>query len=165
VIDVGAGAGFPGVVLKIAQPHIQLTLVEATRKKAGFLRHLVQALGLEQVTVLAERIETVGQDHHHRAGYDLAVARAVAALPVLAEYMLPLLRIGGQMLAQKGVDPADEVQAAANVLRTLGGRHQQTIPVTVPHVDAARNLVLIAKVAATPKAYPRRPGQPAKNPL
>ena len=165
VIDVGAGAGFPGVVLKIAQPHIQLTLVEATQKKATFLRHLVEALALAQVTVVAERIETVGQDKQHRAKYDLAVARAVAAMPVLAEYMLPLLRLGGVMLAQKGVDPAAEVQAAAQALRLLGGRHRQTLPVTVPDLEAARHLVLIDKVAATPRDYPRRPGLPAKNPL
>ena len=165
VIDVGTGAGFPGLPLKIARPHIQLTLVEATGKKVAFLRHLVGELGLENVTILHNRIETVGRDPDHREQYRLAVARAVAELRVLAEYMLPLLRPGGMMLAQKGTDPAAEVAAAARALQVLGGEHRQTMPVAIPGLPAARHLVLIQKNRPTPATYPRRAGVPTRKPL
>lgn len=165
VVDVGSGAGFPGLVLKIAQPHIQLALIEATGKKAAFLEHLVQKLALSQVTVLNERAETIGQQADRRERYHLAVARAIAPLPVLAEYALPLLRLDGLLLAQKGADPAPEVAAAARALEVLGGRHLKTLPVTIPQLDAARHLVLIQKTGPTPKHYPRQPGRPAKKPL
>jgi 16S rRNA (guanine527-N7)-methyltransferase len=165
VVDVGSGAGFPGLALKIAQPHIQLTLIEATGKKVEFLKHLVQVLGLSAVTVLHHRAEEAGRLPNHRGHYQLAVARAVAQLPILAEYMLPLLKVDGLMLAQKGVDPAAEIKAAKGALGVLGGRHLKTIPVEIPDLDAARHLVLIKKVKPTPKPYPRQPGLPAKKPL
>ena len=165
VVDVGAGAGFPGLALKIAQPHIQLTLVESTGKKVKFLRFMVEELALENVTVLHNRAEEVGRKPAHRGRYDLALARAVAGLPVLAEYMLPLLKKGGLMLAQKGRDPGDEVRAAANALGILGGVHRRTLSVAVPNLKAERHLVLVKKMKETPKQYPRRAGTPAKKPI
>ncbi|HEY85794.1 MAG TPA: 16S rRNA (guanine(527)-N(7))-methyltransferase RsmG [Chloroflexi bacterium] len=165
VVDVGAGAGFPGLALKIAQPHIQLTLVESTGKKVKFLRFMVEELALENMTVLHNRAEEVGRLPAHRGRYDLALARAVAGLPVLAEYMLPLLKKGGLMLAQKGRDPGDEVRAAANALGILGGVHRRTLSVAVPNLKAERHLVLVKKMKETPKQYPRRAGTPAKKPI
>ena len=165
VVDVGAGAGFPGLALKIAQPHIHLTLIESTGKKVKFLRFTVEELALENVTILHNRAEEVGRLPAHRGRYDLALARAVASLPVLAEYMLPLLNKGGVMLAQKGRNPGDEVRAAANALGILGGVHRRTVSVTVPNLNAERHLVLIKKVKETPKQYPRRAGTPAKKPI
>jgi 16S rRNA (guanine527-N7)-methyltransferase len=165
LIDVGTGPGLPGLALKIAQPHIKLTLVESAQKKVDFLRHIVQRLDLKQVVILPNRAEEVGQNPEHRERYHLAVARAVAPLAVLAEYLLPLLHIGGTMLAQKGGDPSDEVTAAARVINLLGGRHHQTLPVSVPHLEANRHLVVVKKINPTPEQYPRRPGIPAKKPI
>ena len=165
VIDVGSGAGFPGLALKIAQPDIDLTLVEATGKKTEFLRHVVQALGLSPVMVLHQRAETIGQAPAHRARYHLAVARAVAPLAVLAEYLLPLLKRQGLMLAQKGALSRAELTAAAPAIKRLGGLPAQITPVSIPDLAAERTLVLVKKAAATPKQFPRRPGLPAKQPL
>lgn len=165
VIDLGAGAGFPGLPLKILQPQLQLTLVEATTKKAGFLEHIVQVLRLEDVTVLAKRAEEVGHLPEHRAAYDWAVARALAAMPVLAEYLLPTVKIGGRMLAQKGKDAKLETQQAAAAFQTLGGQLHEILEVKVPDLDEERWLVVVNKVAETPATYPRRPGMPSKRPL
>jgi len=165
MIDVGTGPGFPGLVLKIVQPHLQLTLVEATRKKADFLNHLLVRLGLPDVIVLNARAEEIGQHPEHREYYHLAVARAVAPLVVLVEYLLPLLQIGGVMLAQKGAEPTAEITAATKAMLTLGGRSMKTIPITIPGMDASRHLVLAEKVKPTPNQYPRRPGIPAKRPI
>lgn len=165
VVDVGTGAGLPGLALKIVQPDIQLTLVESVGKKTAFLRHIVETLALENVTVLHARAEDVGQMGAHREKYGLAVARAVAPVRVLAEYLLPLVATGGLMLAQKGADPAAEVAGARNALGILGGKHIQTLTVSVPNLDAARHLVLVRKIKSTPKQYPRKAGTPGKKPI
>lgn len=165
VIDVGSGAGFPGLALKIAQPDIRLTLVEATGKKVQFLQHVVNTLELKNVTVLHHRAEEAGRLPAHRGRYQLAVARAVAPLPVLAEYLLPLVEVSGWMLAQKGADPAAEIAAAANALGILGGKYARTLPVQIPNLEAARHLVLIKKIKPTPPQYPRKAGTPAKKPI
>lgn len=165
LIDVGTGAGFPGIVLKVLYPGIKLTLVESVGKKANFCAHIVQTLELEGVEVLTARAEDVGQSPSHREKYDWAVARAVAAMPVLAEYLLPLVRVGGGMLAQKGESGPAEVNAAEKALKLLGGRMRQLIKVELPGVADERFLVVIDKVAATPLAYPRKAGTPAKKPL
>jgi 16S rRNA (guanine527-N7)-methyltransferase len=165
VIDVGSGAGFPGLPLKIACPDLRLTLLEATGKKAEFLTEVVTRLGLTDVTVLNARAEQAGHDPAHREGYDLAVARALAAMPVLAELTLPFVRPGGLVIAQKGENPVGEVEAAQAAFQALGGRLRRVLPVTVPGLAAARHLVVVEKVAATPDRYPRRPGMPAKRPL
>lgn len=165
LVDVGTGAGFPGIVLKILYPSMRLTLVESVGKKANFCRHIIQTLGLEDVEVLAKRAEEVGQNSKHREKYDWAVARAVANLPVLAEYLLPLVRVGGGILAQKGESGPAEAQAAENALKLLGGQMRQLIPIELPGVVEERYLILIDKSAATPPAYPRKAGMAAKKPL
>lgn len=165
VIDVGAGAGFPGLPLKILQPEMQLTLVEATAKKARFLEHMVQVLGLSGVTVLAKRAEEVGQMPKHREAYDWAIARAVAPMATLAEYLLPLVKIGGHMLAQKGKDAKRETESAGNAIEKLGGGKIELMPVKIPDLDEERWLAVVEKTASTPAAYPRRAGMPAKRPL
>lgn len=165
LVDVGTGAGFPGIVLKILYPSLKLTLVESVGKKANFCSHIVQTLGMEGVEVLAARAEEVGCSPKHREKYDWAVARAVASLPVLAEYLLPLVRVGGGMLAQKGESGPLEVQTAENALKLLGGRMRQLISVELPGVAEERYLVIVEKPAATPPAYPRKAGIPAKKPL
>jgi 16S rRNA (guanine527-N7)-methyltransferase len=165
LVDVGTGAGFPGLPLKLLCPDLRLTLVEATGKKVTFLQALVDQLRLLGVAVVKARAEDLGQDPVHREQYDLAVARAVAELPVLAEYLLPLVRLGGQAIAQKGEAAPAEAHAAEGAVRRLGGTLTQIIPVELPGIVETRHLVIYTKTAATPPAYPRRPGVPAKSPL
>jgi len=165
LIDVGTGAGFPGIVLKILYPGLKLTLVESVGKKANFCAHMLQTLGLEGAEVLTARAEEVGQNPKHREKYDWAVARAVANLPILAEYLLPLVKVGGGMLAQKGESGPVETQSAEKALKLLGGKLRQLLPVELPGVAEQRYLVIIDKSAATPPGYPRKVGLAAKKPL
>lgn len=165
VVDVGTGAGFPGLPLKIVCPAVRLTLIEATGKKVAFLRHIVATLGLEGVTVLHARAEEVGQMPEHREQYDWVLARAVAHMRTLVEYLLPLCRIGGHCLAWKGEGAAQEVSEAQQAISLLGGQVVQLIPVELPMIAETHYLVDITKVAATPPKYPRRPGMPTKRPL
>ena len=165
LIDIGTGAGFPGIPLKIIYPRMKLTLVESVGKKLEFCRHMVETLDLEDVTLLQARAEALGQDRAHREQYDWAVARAVANLPVLAEYLLPLVPLGGRMLAQKGESAHAEAVAAQKAIRLLGGELQQIIPVLVPGIAEERYLVVVDKVASTPPGYPRRVGLPARRPI
>jgi 16S rRNA (guanine527-N7)-methyltransferase len=165
IIDIGTGAGFPGIPLKIVNPAIQLTLVESVGKKADFCRHIINVLGLTQVDVFNCRAEEIGQMAQHRQRYDWAVARAVAGLPVLVEFLLPLVKVGGHALAQKGETGPAEAHQANHPLQLLGGAIQQLIPVMIPGVSEDRYLVVMSKQAATPPQYPRRVGLPAKNPL
>ncbi len=165
MVDVGTGAGFPGLPLKILYPAMRLTLVESVGKKADFCRHVVKKLSLDSVDIVQERAETLGRIPAHREQYDWAVARAVATLPVLAEYLLPLVRVGGSMLAMKGESAPAEAHTAERALRILGGHLRQLVPVTLPGVAEGRYLVMVDKIAATPDKYPRRVGIPAKRPL
>lgn len=165
LIDVGTGAGFPGIPLKILYPHMRLTLVESVGKKAMFCQHIVEMLGLEDVDVLQARAETVGQDPQHRESYDWAVARAVAKLNVLVEYLLPLVKVGGRVLAQKGESGPAEAQAAEHAMKVLGGKLSSLMQVNLPGVVDDRYLVLLEKTAATPPRFPRKPGIPVKMPL
>lgn len=165
LIDVGTGAGFPGIPLKIIYPAMRLTLVESVGKKANFCRHIVQHLRMEGVDVVQARAEETGQLRAHREQYDWAVARAVASLPVLMEYLLPLVKVGGRVLAQKGESGPAETQEAARAMQLLGGRLKQLIPLQLPGITEDRYLIVVDKIAATPAQYPRRPGVPTKNPL
>jgi 16S rRNA (guanine527-N7)-methyltransferase len=165
VIDVGTGAGLPGIPLKILNPNIQLTLVESVGKKADFCRHVCAVLRLEGVQVITDRAEALAQSPDHRQRYDWAVARAVARLPVLAEYLLPLARVGGAALAMKGETAPAEAHEADYAIHLLGGRLRKLVPITLPGVVDERFLVVIDKVAATPAGYPRKVGLPAKKPL
>lgn len=165
IADVGSGAGFPGIPLKIMLPDAHVTLIEATGKKATFLRHIVRLLGLTGVEVLAARAEDVGHMLEHREQYDLVVARAVAPLCVLAEYCLPLCRVKGRVVAQKGGEGAEEAEDAVPAIELLGGTLVGVKPVELVELPLGRTLVVIDKVARTPEEYPRRPGIPSKRPL
>ncbi len=165
LIDIGSGAGFPGLPLKIAFPHLQVTLVESVAKKTSFLQAVVAELGLTQVQIVAERAERLAHQPAHRARYDWAVARAVADLRMLAEYLLPFCRLGGFMLAQKGENAAVETAAAAHAIHLLGGGEAHLHPLALPGTTSLHYLVTVEKCAPTPEAYPRRPGMAAKRPL
>ncbi|MCB9112142.1 MAG: 16S rRNA (guanine(527)-N(7))-methyltransferase RsmG [Anaerolineales bacterium] len=165
LVDVGTGAGFPGIPLKIVYPNMHVTLVESVGKKAMFCQHVIQTLGLEDIEVIHSRAEDIGQKPEHRESYDWAVARAVANLNILSEYLLPLVKLGGTMLAQKGESGPAEAQSAEKAMKILGGKLKQLHPVHLPGVADDRYLVLVEKVAATPPKYPRKAGTPMKTPL
>lgn len=165
VIDVGTGAGFPGLPLKIIFPSMNLTLVESVGKKVEFCQHIVEQLGLDNVEIIQDRAETLGHTVKHRQQYDWALARAVAIMPVLSEYLLPLVKVGGTMLAMKGENAHSETHSAEYAVTILGGHLRKIIPITLPGVVEERHLVVIDKIAATPNTYPRRIGLPSKHPL
>lgn len=165
VIDVGTGAGFPGLVLAIAFPNTQVVLLDSINKKTRFLQMAVNELGLaKQVGVVCERAEVVGHDPHFREQYDLVVARAVARLATLAEYCMPLVRVGGCFVAQKGPEMAEELAEAGPGLALLGGDRGKTCEWRLPS-GAARTLVRVDKYSSTPSKFPRRPGLAEKRPL
>ena len=165
LVDVGTGAGFPGLILKLVWPATSVTLVESVGKKADFCRHIVQRLGLEQGTILSERAEVVGQDPGHRQTYDLAVARAVARMPILMEYLLPLVHRNGVVMAMKGETAPAETHAASQSIQLLGGKLRKLVHIELPGVVEERFIVVVDKVARTPEDYPRRTGLPAKRPI
>ena len=164
VADIGAGAGFPGIPLKICQPGMSLSLLESTGKKARFLEHIVSRLELENASVINERAEIAAQVPEHREQYNLVIARSVAALPVLAEYCLPFVSVGGKFVAYKGYKAEAEVEESAAALERLGGRFEKVEWDTGSGLDR-RSLVFIEKITRTPDKYPRRPGIPRKRPL
>ncbi len=162
VVDVGSGGGLPGLPLKIARPGLLVTLVEADQAKAAFLVRACAMLGLEGIEVVARRAEEVGQDTRYREAFDVAVARALAPLPVLVELCLPLVRVGGRLLAQK--TGHEDVDRAARAIEMLGGALSHVVAAP-SNARTAGTVVIIDKVQATPAAYPRRPGVPARRPL
>ena len=165
LLDVGSGAGFPGLPIKLMLPDAKLTLIEATQKKVTFLKHMVQVLGVADVEVLHARSEDVAHLPEHRERYDVVVARAVAHLSVVAEYCLPFCCLGGRVIAPKGEGASAEAREAEMALETLGGSLVAIKPVVLPDWDTERYLVVVDKVAPSPDKYPRRAGMPSKRPL
>jgi 16S rRNA (guanine527-N7)-methyltransferase len=172
LIDVGSGAGFPGLVLKIAYPHLRVTLLDSLQKRVNFLNRVVQELGLADVRAVHARAEDAaqaspqpGSEGSLREAFDVVTARAVARLNVLVEWMLPFARVGGAALAMKGPAVAPEVEEATRGIRALGGGEAGVRELTLPGTDAGRSLVLIPKVRPTPRAYPRGAGAARKHPL
>jgi len=165
LLDVGSGAGFPGVPLGIACPQLTVTCLDSVGKKTVFLRHIVQTLGLENMTVITGRAEDVAREAVHRERYDFVVSRAVAELRVLAEYCLPFARPGGLFIAAKQTGIEDEIAAAQRAISVLGGKLRERIPIDLPSLEGQRQLLVIEKVKRTPASYPRRAGLPAQRPL
>ncbi len=162
LVDVGSGAGLPGIPIKIARPDLEMTLIEADQAKAAFLVHACAALGLEHVEVVARRAEEAGHDPRLREAFDIAVARALAPLPVLVELCLPLVRVGGRLLAQK--TGAEAAAPAAHAIELLGGELSGVLAAPSA-ARSAGTVVVIDKVRHTPSLYPRRAGVPARRPL
>jgi len=165
IVDIGTGAGFPGIPIRIACPQVHMLLVESIGKKAQFCQHIVDELELTNVAVIHSRAEQVGRLPEYREQFDWALARAVANLPTLLEYLLPLVKVGGGAIAQKGDTAPAEAQSARVAMGVLGGELTEIIPVELPGVAETRHLIVIRKSAATPEKYPRRPGVPGKRPL
>ncbi len=164
-IDVGTGAGFPGLPIKIVRPALHLTFLDATKKKIAFVESVCQELGLAPVRCLWGRAEELGQHPDHRGAYDRVLSRAVSSLNVLSELGLPLLKLGGRMIAQKGPGVEAELERAQAAIGLLGGRVRGVISFELPELKEPRSLVVIEKVNPTPPKYPRRPGVVQKNPL
>jgi 16S rRNA (guanine527-N7)-methyltransferase len=165
LIDVGTGAGLPGIPLKIVFPDIKLTLLEATAKKADFLSHIVEKVGLGSVEIVVGRAEEVAHQPQYREGFELVLSRAVAALPALVELALPFCALGGSFIAQKKGAIDEEIGRAAKAISLLGGRLRELKRVDLAELADERYLVIIDKVSPTPEKYPRRPGIPAKRPI
>ncbi|KAK1605332.1 hypothetical protein QYE76_029005 [Lolium multiflorum] len=165
LIDVGSGAGLPGLILAVARPSWKFTLLESMRKRCTFLEHAVEVMELSNVDVVCDRAENVGQSHDFREAFDVAAARAVAELKVLAEYCLPLVRVGGLFVAAKGHDPHEEVRSAKAAVHTLGASMLDLCNVDSVGPHGQRTAVVYLKERTTPKKYPRHPGTPSKTPL
>lgn len=165
LIDIGSGAGFPGLVIKILYPSARVFLVDSVGKKARFCEIAAREMGFQDVISLAARAEDLGNDTAHRSRYQWVTARAVARLPILLEYLLPLAMNGGWVLAQKGVTAQEELLNSSNALKKLGGKLERVIPIHLPEVDDERSLIIFRKTSPTPAIYPRSAGIPAKKPL
>ena len=164
VCDVGTGGGFPGMVIAIVRPDLAVHLIDAVGKKLAFLSSVAQELGL-RATTWHGRAEELGRDRRLRESHDVVVARAVARLSVLAEYCLPLCKVGGWFVAMKGPGVVEELEEGRRALHVLGGRVDSVREIELPCEAGKRTLIIVRKERATPPAYPRRPGIPAKRPL
>lgn len=165
IIDVGTGAGFPGIPLKIAMPEIKVTLLEATAKKVLFLEHIIKELKLVDIEVITGRAEEAAQKPEYREKFDVVASRAVAELAVLAELTLPFCAVGGYLIAQKKGDIQVELEKSLNAIEMLGGRLSSVEKIRLTGLEDNRYLVVIDKVKSTPEKYPRRPGMPEKRPI
>ena len=165
VCDVGAGAGFPSIPLKICFPHLHVTIVDSLKKRISFLQTLVSQLQLNDIELVHERAENSGQQKMYREKFDLVTARAVAKMAVLAEYCLPLTKVGGTFIALKGAHLEEELSEANNAIKLLGGQLIDHHHFRLPIEQSERTIVVVDKVHATKKKYPRKAGLPQKNPL
>lgn len=165
IIDVGTGAGFPGLVLAIAFPQCSILLADSLRKRITFLDDTVSKLGLDNVCTVHGRAEDLAANREYRERYDLAVSRAVSSLPVLLEYCLPFVRVGGRFAAYKGEKLEEELQQSGKAMKVLGGRIGRRTSFTLPETDYYREILLTDKVSPTPARYPRKAGTPASSPL
>ena len=165
VVDVGTGAGFPGIPLKIAREDVKVTLVDSLNKRIIFLKEVIQKLGLQKVETLHFRAEEFGQNKKYRESFDVATSRAVANLSTLVEYLLPLVKVGGICICMKGSEIEEELENSKKAIQVLGGKIEKVEEFTLPESDIKRNIVIIRKVKETPSRYPRKAGTPSKEPI
>jgi 16S rRNA (guanine527-N7)-methyltransferase len=164
IVDVGTGAGFPGIPLKIVLPSLEVVLLDSLEKRVGFLNTVISSLQLHGISAVHSRAEDAGSSPKYRGKFDAAVARAVASLPVLLEYCLPMVKIDGIFIAMKG-SCSEEIAASGKALEILGAKIEEVIEFTLPHSDMKRNIIIIRKLRQTPTKYPRKAGKPSKEPL
>ena len=165
IIDVGTGAGFPGIPIKIVQSNIHVTLLDSLEKRVRFLNSVINEIGLTNINAVHGRAEDFGQDNAYREHYDVGIARAVSSLPVLCEYVMPFVRVGGYFIAMKGNNVKEEISEGQKAVSILGGEIEDVKNFTLPFDDIERNVILIKKIRHTPTKYPRKSGKPAKLPL
>jgi 16S rRNA (guanine527-N7)-methyltransferase len=165
VIDIGAGAGFPSLPLKICFPHINVTIVDSLNKRITFLNALAEDLGLKGVAFCHDRAEQFARKKEHREHYDIAISRAVARLPVLTELCLPFAKKHGRFIAMKGAGAGEELEYSAKAIKLLGGKLENKYDFQLPIEESERSIIVVKKEKTTPKAYPRKPGTPNKQPL
>ena len=165
IIDVGTGAGFPGVPVKIAFPDTQMTLLDSLNKRITFLEELKNKLGLENVTCIHSRAEDGGTDKNLREGLDLCISRAVANLAVLSEYCLPFVKVGGYFISMKGPDVNDELNESEKAIKVLGGEVKEIKLINIPETDINHSIIIIKKIKPTPSKYPRKAGKAKKEPI
>ena len=165
VIDIGTGAGFPGIPLKIAFPNLKITLLDSLNKRIKFLNEVIDKLELNDITAIHGRAEDFAKDKNYRQSYDLCVSRAVANLSTLSEYCLPYVKVGGKFISYKSEKITDEMNAAKNAIKILGGNISDQVEFILPNSDIYRNLFMIDKIKDTPMKYPRKAGLPSKEPL
>ena len=165
VIDVGTGAGFPGIPLKIVREDINMTLMDSLNKRITFLNEIINKLGLKKINAIHSRAEELAKMPEHREKYDIAVSRAVANLSPLSEYMIPFVKVGGKCICMKGSNIEEELKTAKNAIKELGGEVEKVINFKLPDSDNERNIIIIKKVRNTKSKYPRKAGMPSKEPL
>ena len=165
VLDLGTGAGFPGIPLKILFPNLNLTLMDSLNKRISFLREVIDDLQLKNITAIHGRAEEAARQKEYREQFDLCVSRAVANISTLSEYCLPFVKPGGCFVSYKAGDVDDEIASAQNAVSVLGGRISEVYPFVLPGTDLERTFIKIEKVKKTPRVYPRKAGTPSKNPL
>lgn len=163
--DVGTGAGFPGIALKIYRNDIKITLVDSLNKRINFLNEVIEKLELQDIETIHSRIEDFGKNKKYREKYDYVTARAVANLSVLSEYLIPIAKIDGQCICMKGSNVEEELNTSKNAIKFLGGKIQKVEKFNLPKSDIERNIIILKKIKNTPAKYPRKAGIPAKEPL
>ncbi|WP_108672274.1 16S rRNA (guanine(527)-N(7))-methyltransferase RsmG [Peribacillus acanthi] len=165
ICDVGAGAGFPSIPIKICFPHLQVSIVDSLNKRISFLDHLAKSLQLENVHFYHDRAETFGQNPKHREAYDLVTARAVARMSVLSELCMPLVKVDGYFVAMKAASANEELDMGKKAIATFGGEIEKIDSFVLPFEESERNIITVKKRKSTPKKYPRKPGTPNKLPI
>lgn len=165
ICDVGAGAGFPSIPIKICFPHLKVSIVDSLNKRIGFLNNLADTLQLEGVTFYHSRAEDFGRDPSYRGNFDIVMARAVARMSVLSELCLPLSKKGGVFIAMKGAQASDELKESTSAIKKLGGKLKDVHTFTLPQEDSERSIIVIDKNGKTPNKYPRKAGTPNKSPI
>ena len=165
IVDVGTGAGFPGISLAIMNDSLKITLVDSLNKRINFLNEVCSKIKLKNTKAIHSRAEELGRDNNYRESYDIAISRAVSNLTVLAEYLLPLVKVGGKIICMKGPDIEEELKQAKSAIDILGGKFERCDNFCLPKSDISRNIIIINKIKETPKKYPRKAGTPVKTPL
>ncbi len=165
IIDIGCGAGFPSMPLKLVMPNNKFTLVDSLNKRINFLENVVGELSVENIELVHSRAEDLGQDLNYRENFDFGVARAVASLNVLCEYLLPFVKVGGKLIALKGRNYENEIEESKKAIEVLGGKISDVKAVNIPNTDITHYIVFIDKISSTPKNYPRKAGKVTKSPI